>query len=75
MLCHHFLLFEYTKRFIDHHEHDADLRWKAIYAFVQSVKWLNVNVTWGMVHMAWYVFERGYLGDVHREKIRFHRNK
>jgi hypothetical protein len=67
--------FEYTTRFIQKHEYDKSFPWKAIYAFPQSIKWLNVNVTWGMVHVAWYVFERNYSGDVHREKIRFLRNK
>jgi hypothetical protein len=67
--------FEYTMRFIQKHEYDETFPWKAIYAFPQSIRWLNLKDAWGKVHVAWYVFERGYLGDVHREKIRFQRNK
>ena len=67
--------FEYTMTFIHKHESDALFPWTALYAFPQSIRWLNLNDAWGKVHMAWFVFERGYSGDVHREKIRFKRNK
>jgi hypothetical protein len=66
--------FEYTVGFIGD-EADRDFAWKALYTFPQSIKWLNVAATWGMVHVGWYVFERGYVGSVLREKIMFRRNK
>jgi hypothetical protein len=61
--------------FIEHHEADAEFPWKAIYAFPQSIRWLNVNDAWGKLQVGWFVFERGYGGEVIREKIRFRRNK
>jgi len=67
--------FEYRMRFIEKHENDNTFPWKAIYAFPQSIKWLNVNDAWGKLQVAWYVFERGYSGEVRRAKIRFCRNK
>jgi len=67
--------FEYTMRFFEHHENDPTFPWKAFYAFPQAIQWLNVNKKWGKLQLAWYVFERGYDGDVRREKIRFQRNK
>jgi hypothetical protein len=67
--------FEYTMRFYEKHEYDNIFPWKAIYAFPQSVKWLNVNDAWGKIHVAWFVFERDYKGEVRREKIRFCRNR
>jgi hypothetical protein len=68
------LTFQYTDLFIPH-ECDEDFAWKALYVFPQPVRWLNVNATWGKLLMGWYVFERGYTGEVIREKIRFRRNK
>lgn len=65
---------EYTKGFVARHEPDHDFPWKAMYAFVQSIRWANLNDAWGKDHMAWFVFERGYAGDVIREKIIFRRN-
>ena len=65
---------EYTIGFIQQHENDSDFCWKAISAFPQSIRWLNMDTAWGTVHMAWFVFERGYAGEVIREKIPFRRN-
>ena len=67
--------YEYTVSFITRHERDADFRWKALYVFPQPIKWLNVNDTWGKIHFAWFVFERGYTGNVVRENIMFRRNR
>lgn len=66
--------FEYTAKFIAHHERDTTFAWKALYAFPQSIPWKNVEEKSGKVHHGWFVFERGYLGPVVREKIRFDRN-
>lgn len=67
--------FEYTVSFQLHHESDVDFRWKAIYAFTQGIRWLNMDEAWGKILMGWFVFERGFRGQVLREKIRFRRQK
>ena len=64
---------EYMKGFRQH-ELDQDFAWKAIYVFPQPIGWLNVEDPGGKMHFAWFVFERGYVGPVLREKIRFKRN-
>jgi hypothetical protein len=69
------LEFEYTAEFSEHHEADNKFPWKALYVFPQPIKWLNVKETWGKLLVGWFVFERGYTGEVIREKIRFRRNK
>jgi hypothetical protein len=66
---------EYRSPFLLHHEHDADFAWKALYAFVQGVPWTNVNGVYGRFLVGWHVFERGYTGNVIREKIAFDRVK
>jgi hypothetical protein len=66
---------EYTVRFIREHEDDDAFPWKALYTFPQSIRWLNVHEVWGKIHFGWFVFERGYRGEVMREKIMFQRNK
>jgi hypothetical protein len=68
------LNFEYTMGF-KRHEADEDFAWKALYAFPQSIRWLNVKDAWGKIHFGWFVFERGYSGEPIREKIEFRRNK
>lgn len=66
---------EYRAQFLRHHESDTDFAWKALYAFPQGVRWLNVKGTWGLMLVGWHVFERGYRGPVVREKIEFDRVK
>jgi len=67
--------FEYTTGFTDHHECDPDFPWKALYAFPQAISWLNLKNAGGKIRFGWFVFERGYQGEVLRQKIRFFRNK
>jgi hypothetical protein len=64
---------EYRSPFLRYHESDAAFPWKALYAFVQGVPWANVDGTWGRFLVGWHVFERGYTGNVIREKIAFDR--
>jgi hypothetical protein len=67
--------FEYTMAFIKHHETDSIFPWKGLYVFPQSFRWLNMPEAWGKIRFGWYVFERGAVGEVVREKILFRRNK
>ncbi len=66
--------FEYTMTFIKHHQADPAFPWKGLYTFPQSFRWLNTSEAWGKIHFGWYVFERGAIGEVVREKILFRRN-
>ena len=63
--------FEHTVLFVRHHESDHDFPWKALYSFPQAIHWKNVTEPWGKIKFGWFVFERGYLGHVIREKIVF----
>jgi hypothetical protein len=36
---------------------------------------LCLSEAWGKIQFGWFVFERGYFGEVRREKILFRRNK
>jgi hypothetical protein len=65
------VLFEYTAKFIDNHEHDTTFAWKALYAFRQPIPWKNVKERSGKVIHGWFVFQRGYQGPVVRDKIKF----
>jgi hypothetical protein len=69
------LQFENTVTFIEHHQSDPEFPWVALYAFPQSIRWLNAHKTWGKIQFGWFVFERKYFGEVRREKILFRRNK
>jgi hypothetical protein len=66
---------EYTVGFVKRHQADTEFRWKALYAFPQRVRWTNVEDTWAKFNVGWFVFERGYVGEVIREPILFCRNK
>ena len=68
------LQFEFTRAWMDQHEHDRVFPLKACYAFPKSILWENVSQTWGRQKHAWFVFERGFRGEVVREKILFRRN-
>jgi len=67
------IMSEYTVGFTKTHDDDPAFPWKAKYSFLQSVEWKNTGNLGGKLQMAWYVFERGYCGEVVREKIRFKR--
>jgi hypothetical protein len=66
---------EYTKNFVRLHQSDADFPWKALYAFLQPVPWVNLRHPGGKIKFGWFVFERGYEGEVLREKISFRRQQ
>ena len=66
---------ETTMTFVRHHQRDHDFPLKAIYGLPQAIPWENVTGTWGKQKHAWFVFERGYRGQVLREQIVFQRNK
>jgi len=62
---------EYTKRFVREHQSDQDFPWKALYSFLEPIRWLNVRTPANKMKFGWFVFERGYRGHVLREKIGF----
>ena len=51
--------FEYTMGYIHHHEHDQDFSLKAVYAFPQTIPWINDPTPGNKMRFAWFVFERG----------------
>ena len=68
------ILVELTKKWMDRHEHDGVFALKACYVFPRAIPWTNVRSLWGKKTHAWFVFERGFRGQVIREKILFRRN-
>ena len=64
---------EYTKTFVHNHQSDTAFPWKALYSFLEPIKWLNKKDAGNKIKFGWYVFERGYEGPVLREKIGFSR--
>ena len=64
---------EYTKTFVREHQADRAFPWKALYSFLEPIRWLNKKDAGNKIKFGWYVFERGYDGPVLREKIGFRR--
>jgi len=64
---------EYTKTFARFHRSDPDFSWKALYSFLERIPWVNLKNPGGKIKFGWFVFERGYRGDVLRETISFRR--
>lgn len=66
--------FEHTRTFVEHHLRDAEFPWRALYAFPQGIGWLQRKDRSGRRKVGWFVFERGYRGQVIRESILFRPN-
>ena len=65
--------FDCTMGFLTNHAPDTEFALKAVYGLPQAIRWHNVAATWGKLKVAWFVFERGYSGDVVRSFIKFSR--
>ncbi len=62
---------EYSVDFFSNHKADSEFPWKALYGFVQAVRWPNLRGKWNRLRVGWFVFERGYEGPVIRQSIMF----
>lgn len=62
---------ETTRTFARQHLCDRVFAWKARYAIVGPVPWVNAIRHGSLVRFAWYVFERGYEGPTRWELIDF----
>jgi hypothetical protein len=50
---------------------DKEFPLKAVYIFTQSIRWLNTEKVFGKIKYAWFVWEKGYCGEIKRECITF----
>ena len=50
--------------FLRHQQSDVHFPLKAIYSFPQTIPWVNDPKSGNKMHVAWFVFERGYRGTV-----------
>ena len=66
--------FECSMAFLKAHATDRRFPLKAVYSFPQAIPWVNIPKSGGKMHVAWFVFERGYRGNVIRKPIIFRKN-
>ena len=67
--------FDFTRAWMDRHERDRVFPLKAWYGFLNSIPWENFDQTPGLRKHAWFVFERGFKGEIIREKIVFRKTR
>jgi hypothetical protein len=53
---------------------DAEYPLKAVYTFTQSIPWIGVPRA-GKIKYGWFVFQRGFQGDVVRDWITYDENR